>query len=215
MRFYYDLYALTLSIDPTDVQNMSADGLLSDLVDYVDGTILSKTTATVNGVTFARIISKVDKIYTESRAYFANGNSYTLAMEILNEKNYNNPLKSAGYKEFLDSFTLSFDAKDFTIKDISTVKDGYRIYANEDYGFTLNIPADWDKGYEESSSFSFGSNQPNNIHLQISVNSLATGETLDSWEAKSNQDFADMYLLEYRSAISTKPITISGEQLRI
>jgi hypothetical protein len=208
-------YNLNISIAPSEAQNISADGLLTDLVDYMDGTMLSKGTDSNNGVSFAKIISKNGELYTESRAYFANGNVYTLTMEILKEKNYNNPLKSSGYKELLDSFTLSFDAKDATVKDISTVKNGYRVYANEDYGFTLNIPADWDKGYEESSHFSFKSSGADKKNFYISVNSLAEGETLDSWVAKDTLSFTELFVPAYGYVTSTEALTIGGEPAKL
>jgi hypothetical protein len=204
-------YDLNISIEPSDVQNISADGLLYDLVDYIDGTVLSKSISNVNDVAFARIISKDNEIYTESRAYFANGSVYTLTMDILKEKNYNNPLKSTGYKELLDSFTLSYDSKDLTLKDISTVKKGYREFVEEDYGFTLNIPADWDKGNAESSKFSFKSSDAENRSFQITVSSLTEGETLDSWVAKNTLEFADTLLPEFGTIASTQSINIGGE----
>ncbi|WP_162463004.1 copper amine oxidase N-terminal domain-containing protein [Paenibacillus psychroresistens] len=204
-------YELNISIDPSDVQNMSADGLLTELADFVTGTVLSKSTATVNGVSFARIISKEEDMYTESRAYFANSSVYTLIMDISEVKNYNNPLKSAGYKELLDSFTLTYDTKDFTTKDISTVKNGYRIYTNDDYGFTLNIPSDWDKGTEDSSKFNFHSGGTEDKTFRITISSLAAGETLDSWVAKNTLQLSDFIVPEYGKIISTTSTTVGNE----
>jgi hypothetical protein len=204
-------YDLNLYIDPSDVQNMSADGLLNKLSDNVSGTVLSSSTLTVNGLTFARILSKSDATYTESRAYFGNGNIYMLIMDILDEKNYKNPLKSSGYKEFMDSFKLTFDVKDMSAKDLSAVKDGYRVYQNDDYGFSLNIPADWDKGYGESSKFSFKSSGSDKKNVYISIHSLAEGETLDSWAAKDSQLYTDLFVPAFGYITSTESTTIGGE----
>ncbi|MDB5053901.1 MAG: hypothetical protein JWM44_1951 [Bacilli bacterium] len=118
-------YKLSLTIQESTVQNLSPEGLLSVLSDTVYGTILNKSSITDKTIPYAKIVSKDESgVYNESRAYFSNGNIYIVSMDITKEANFNNPIKHAGYEELLDSFKLSFDSKNFSIKDLSTIKNG-------------------------------------------------------------------------------------------
>lgn len=204
-------YDLNISIEPSDVQNLSIDGLLLKLTDNVEGAILSKGTIKDKADPYADVVSKNDDgSYNESRAYFSNGNIFIISMDVLKEINFTNPIKHAGYTELLDSFTLSFNTKDVTIKDLSTIKDGFRKYTNDDYGFSLNIPADWDKGIEASSNFSFSSDKITKQNYYIYVSSVAKGETFDSWLKQNQGDFMDTLVEAYRTIGASQSITVGG-----
>jgi hypothetical protein len=204
-------FTLNLNIANTDVQDMSSEALLKDLSDYISNTVLNKTTVTENGITYAKIVSK-DKtgLYNEARSYYSKGKIYYLSLTVEKEANFVNPIKYASYKELLDSFTVSYDNKDFTIKDLSTAKDGYRKYTSDDYGFSLNIPADWYKDDETGSHFYFYSDTATNQGVNIGVSSLKDGESLESWVTKENQDFTDTFVAAFGNLASSQTVKVGG-----
>jgi len=204
-------YSLSINIEESDVQNLSADGLLLKLDNYAEQTILNKTTATdVNGA-YAQILSKgSDGDYSETRAYFNQGKIYYITLDIALESNYKNPLKYVIYEELLNSFLLSFDTTDLAIKDLSLIKDGYRDFTNDDFGFKLRIPAGWNQGTESSPHFDFYSDNLGTESLYISVSSISTGDTLDGWIARDDSDFDQTFVAAYGTRGTATPITVGG-----
>jgi hypothetical protein len=204
-------FTLHVNILNSDVQDMSPEALLKDLSEYVTDTILNKTTVTENGKTYAKVISK-NKAgqYNETRSFYSKGKIYYLVLDVEKEANFVNPIKYANYKELLDSFIVSYDNKDFTIKDLSTAKNGYRNYTSDDYGFSVNIPADWYKADEKGSRFNFYSDFIANQEVVINVSSLAAGDTLDAWITRENLDYANTFAQSFGSLTSSKDIQING-----
>lgn len=140
-------------------------------------------------VPYARIVtSDKDGALWEGRAYYGGGRLFTLYLSSETAKTYKD-LNS--YGTLLDSFQPSFDPKDKTIRDLSKVKnDKIEVY-NDDYGISLQVPADWN--VDNSRMIYTGKNGES---LGIYVSSAPSGLTLDSWSDQLQQQDKSKFLPE-------------------
>ena len=203
--YYLEIHA-TLQEVKTDV-----DEMLDQLVrgaEEAGETILDRGTFPQAASPYARIVSKDSSgALWEGRQYYANGRLYELYLTDDNAVNYKDFSKYTG---LLNSFQPEFNAKDRTIRDLSTVKNGSRTAVNKDYGISLQIPADWSKNdqhlYYESKDGSY---------LQFKVSTAPAGSTLASWAEELKNQVADQFVPEAYADKGSYPLTVSGVQAQI
>ncbi|TXK76083.1 copper amine oxidase N-terminal domain-containing protein [Paenibacillus sp. N3.4] len=138
-------FKISVSVESDMSENMSEDALLGLLADEVEEAVLEKKFVSEGKRAYALILSKADGKMYEYRAYQQGDKVYIIYFTIKKEENYKITTKYNAYKDLLDSFKLTFDASDKTLKDLSKVKDGNRKYSDETYGVSLTLPADWSK----------------------------------------------------------------------
>ncbi|MEK4882468.1 MULTISPECIES: stalk domain-containing protein [Paenibacillus] len=210
-----NLYYVEIHVSDQAVA-VDAEGLLEQLVREVEAggeLILDRESFPKAAVPYARLISKDSSgALWESRLLYAEGRLYEIYLTDNKAVNYKDFAKYTG---LLNTFQPSFDTKSKKIRDLSTVKSGLRDAYNEDYGISLQVPADWSKDdqhlYYESKQGS---------HLSVAVTSAPTGSTLESWaedlKTKTKENFvADAYVLKdsNKSEISGVSAQINELQL--
>jgi len=203
--YYLEVHA-TLQEVEADV-----DELLEQLVrSSEDGgeTVLDRETFPKAAVPYARIVSKdTSGALWEGRQYYAGGRLYELYLTDDSAVNYKDLGKYAG---LLNSFQPSFNEKDRSIRDLSTVKNGLRAAVNEDYGISLQIPADWSKDdqhlYYESKHGS---------HLQLKVSSAPSGSSLSGWAEELKTRIMDSFVPDAYMLKDSYSQVISGVQAQI
>lgn len=192
---------------------VSSDALLKKLADELgtSETILDKKTVTASGTTYAKITSKYKDGYVEHRAYQTDERLYYIHMYIKKEEYYKNAEKSKTYTDLLDSFKTSFDTQDSSIKDLSTVSNGYRPYKNDDFGLKAEIPADWKMA--KDSSWTVFYDEDNTQSLSVRMTSLIDKDTLEQWVARDIEYLKKEYLPDYITLGTPEQITAaSGEK---
>lgn len=205
-----NLYYLEIHATLREVQ-ADVDEMLDQLVRSAEEggeTVLDRDTFPQAAHPYARIVSKdSDGALWEGRLYYANDRLYELYLTDDNAVNYKDFTEYTG---LLNSFQPSFNPKDKSIRDLSTVKSGFRTAYNEDYGISLQIPADWSKDdqhlYYESKKGSY---------LQLKVSSAPSGSSLASWGEELKSQTADSFVPEAFLNKESSYVTISGVQAQI
>ncbi|MDI4650421.1 stalk domain-containing protein [Cohnella hashimotonis] len=162
--------------------------------DYLEGYVDDETVLNVKEIAlpsgkFQTMVTKSsDGFYYEYRAIQANDRFYVLmfgkSAKAASELTANKPL--------LDSFAPQFDAKNAALKDLSKVKDGVVTYKDADYGLTIQLPPEWEEGYEDGISYYNG-----DASITFDITSLKAGDTLEAWverqKAAADEVIADAY----------------------
>ncbi|KGE20479.1 stalk domain-containing protein [Paenibacillus wynnii] len=203
--YYLEIHATLLEV------KADVDEMLDQLVrssEESGETILDRGTFPEAMIPYARVVSKDSSgALWEGRQYYANGRLYELYLTDDNAMNYKDFAKYAG---LLNSFQPSFNAKDRSIRDLSTVKEGSRTALNRDYGISLQIPADWSKDdqhlYYESKDGSY---------FQLKVSSAPSGSSLASWGEELKSQAADSFVPDAYLNKGSFFINISGVQAQI
>ncbi|GGG01148.1 hypothetical protein GCM10010912_52470 [Paenibacillus albidus] len=186
---------------------LGADELLEQLIGEAEEggeMVMDREVYPQAAVPYARIVSQESSgTFWESRKYYADDRVYEVYLTDDTATNY----KDLGqYTKLLDSFKPSFDNKDNKLRDLSTVKNGLKTAADNDYGVSLQVPAGWStdakhlyyEGGEEG-------------YLGIKVTSAPAGSTLDSWTQELNSKARDSYVPDALLIKGSKPVQISGE----
>ncbi|MDQ0062086.1 hypothetical protein J2T14_004283 [Paenibacillus harenae] len=108
------------------------------------------------------------------------------------------------YQNLLDSFKPSFDKADKALKDITKVKDGFISYVDEDYGFSVKLPADWYYDSEGEEPYFIGEDDD----LQYSFTSLEEGDSLEKWAARNESTLKGDFVSGYLRNVSSAPIKL-------
>jgi hypothetical protein len=201
-------YRLSVGVEDLD-NTLSKDGLLKKLADYTGNeTVLDKKYVVQGTSGYARIVTKTGSdSYKEYRGFMANDRFYYVTMTVNEEGNYKNPDKNQSYTDLLDSFRTSFDRNDRTVKDLSTVKDGFRKYTDDDYGISVDVPADWYKSYDNSRISFYDKEETGSI--SIIITSIVEGDSLDKWVNRRQNELTTAFVADYFKSEPAKDITLS------
>ncbi|SFB48444.1 Copper amine oxidase N-terminal domain-containing protein [Cohnella sp. OV330] len=178
-----------------------------DQRDYLEGYIDDETVLNVKEITlpsgnFQTMVTKSsDGFYYEYRAIQANDRFYILmfgkSAKAASELTANKPL--------LDSFAPQFDAKNAALKDLSKVKDGVVTYMDADYGLTIQLPPEWEEGYEDGVSYYNG-----DASITFEITSLKAGDTLDAWVKRQTEAFNNRVADKYKEPTVVSDIVWNG-----
>ncbi|MDF2652443.1 MAG: hypothetical protein K0Q73_8248 [Paenibacillus sp.] len=204
-------YSLIVTVEE-DQDTLSKDGLLKFLATNIKDTIQERRYVDDAKNPYALVVSKTDKIVSESRAYQADDRIYIVVF-IVKEELYNNVEKNKIYKEFINSFTPNFDKTDKSLKDLSTVSEGFRPYTNDEFGVTLQIPAEWIM-VKTSEWLSFGQ-KDGSEGLSIRVSSVVEGDTLDAWVKREVQYTDEEYVTGFTKTEKPIDLTVSGQKAKL
>lgn len=204
-----DHFILTVSVAKKHGE-LSKAALLKALDEQreYDMTVLDRQVVEHNGVSYARIISKDDYSYYESRGYDNGSYLYYVTLESHDDQESQNNVKRRGFSDLLDSFGFAYDSKDPAFKDITVYKDGYHQYTNEGYGFSVSVPTDWFEDKEDG--YDIYANKDSTRYVAVKIASLAEGDTLDAWVGRKIADFEDSYLPDYRTVGEVTDTVVAG-----
>ncbi|TVY05663.1 copper amine oxidase N-terminal domain-containing protein [Paenibacillus cremeus] len=128
-------YALYIGISDLD-SKLSNDALIKEITDDVSGTIISKTYVSNAKYPYASVVTKDSKsAYTVYRAIQQNNRLYIITLYVQKEENYKSDEKMSFYNDLIDSFAPEFTGSKSDVKDISTVKDGWRTYTDAQFRY--------------------------------------------------------------------------------
>lgn len=200
----YEMYIHIVDEQP---ENLSGAGLLSRLVDSSDYTVLSKGFVNDPKQPYARLISKDSGGWVyEERAYQSGDRIFYVTLVIYDEADFRNPAKYSGYKDLLDSFTLSYPKGSSTVKDLSTVEGNFRWYTQEDMGLKLKVPANWQNSYNQA--FTQFSSADGRQWIKVKITSKEEGLTLDDWAKRHEQMYRDQIHESYLKVDSAPASTM-------
>ncbi|MBA2941719.1 trypsin-like peptidase domain-containing protein [Paenibacillus sp. CGMCC 1.16610] len=207
-------FSLSIQVD-NESDELSPSALLNKLTgneedDYSDmaaSTILERQYVKREGGPFAKIVGRSgDDGYIQTRGYLHQGRLYKVQLFVMKD-HYNNDFKQNSYNDLLDSFKLSFNAQDESLKDISVYSNGNTTYTNE-YGLSFALPSSWQKSsYTGNSSF-FNSDYSQS--LQVEVTSASSGETLAAWADRERKQLEAQYVQKYRKISAPEELTLAG-----
>lgn len=184
---------------------LSKEALLKTLVSDLEEneeTVVDKKIVDNGKTPYAKAISKYpDGGFTETRTYYSNNYYYSVKFIDKKAKNYKDLDK---HKDLLDSFKTSFDGSDRALKDLSNVIDGFRKVTLEDYGITLNVPANWLINKE---GLIFGKGDH---YMKLKVSSIVDGDTVDKWAGREEKLFTEMFADGFRNVLESKQTTIAS-----
>lgn len=200
-QYYMEVHVMGQAV------SVDAEGLLEQLVREVEVAgelIVDQESFPKAVVPYARLVSKdTSGVLWENRLYYAEGRLYEIYLTDEKATSYKDFAK---YSELLGSFRPSFDTKDNKVRDLSTVKNGLRDTYNDDYGISLQVPADWSK---DERAFKYESKQGS--YLSMKVSSAPTGSTLESWTEDLKLSTQESYMAEAYVFKDNVKATISGE----
>lgn len=184
---------------------LSKEALLKTLVNDLEEeeeTVVDKKIVDNGTTPYAKAISKYpDGGFTETRTYYSNNYYYTVKFIDKKAKNYKDLDK---HKDLLDSFKTSFDGSDRALKDLSNVVDGFRKVTLEDYGITLNVPANW---LINKDDLIFGKGDQ---YMKLKISSIVDGDRVDKWAGREEKLFTEMFADGFRNVLETKQATVAS-----
>jgi len=203
-------YSIGVSVKSDMTENMSEDALLDLLVDQTDDEpILEKKYVADRALPYALLKSKYNEELYEYRAYQRGDKVYIVTFTINKAENDKVAAKHNAYQDLLNSFQISFDPKDTSLKDLSSVKDGMRTYTDETYGITLKIPAEWSKSGSNSEYITF-TDPKKQRSISYKVTSKSDSDTLQKWSDRDGNNYSQLYAAAYRKMDATRSLTIDG-----
>jgi hypothetical protein len=205
-------YRFNVSVKSDMTENMSEDALLDLLVDQTDDEpILEKKYVSSGTRPYALIKSKDDEELYEYRAYQNGDKVYILIFTIEKEENDKVITKHNAYQDLLNSFQLSFDTSVKTLKDLSSVKDGLRLYTDETYGISIKIPAEWSKTGSNSEMIVF-TDPKKKRSIGYKVTSKSESDTLQKWSDRTADNYTQLYAPAYRNTEAIRNLVVDGNQ---
>ncbi|MZQ82903.1 trypsin-like serine protease [Paenibacillus sp. 5J-6] len=207
-------FSLSIQVDnesdelsPSALLNLLTGSEEDDYDDMTPSTILERQYVKREGSPFAKIVGRSgDDGYIQTRGYLHEGRLYKVQLFVMKD-HYNNDFKQNSYNDLLDSFKLSFNAQDESLKDISSYSSGNTIYTNE-YGLSFALPTSWQKSSYTGNSAFF--NADYSQMLQVHVTSASSGDTLAAWADRERKQFEAQYVQKYRKITDPEELTLAG-----
>lgn len=201
-------FAITISVEEKQNEELSVMGLLRKLTRNSDDMLLEKRYVDTEPVPYAKVVGKSSEdTYYQARAYLKGDKIYYIGLIVESAENYKNKVKHNAYMDLLESFSLSFDAKDDALKDISVFKEGDTTFTNE-YGLSFDLPSGWES--DEYSGELYYSNPDAAQDVSVQVTSASSGETLADWTAREERQFTNKYAADYMEISDRKELSADG-----
>lgn len=163
--------------------------------------VMEKKSISVGGVSYEKMVTKSrDGWFFEYRGTQKDNRIYTVmsgakaaTREALNK-----------YQDLLDSFTLSFNKYDRTLKDVTKVVNGLITIHDEDYGLEVKLPVEWLRDTESPTPLFFNLDEG---LIDFEIKSVQGDETAEQWRAveraKLEKEFASDYIRNFEESTIT------------
>ncbi|WP_135551759.1 S1C family serine protease [Paenibacillus cymbidii] len=207
---FYDAkgeFGLGIAVSELQTKGISKLGLLRLIAPTGGSLVLDKQYMDKEPVPYARVIMKDPEsdTYMETRGYANDSRVYVVSLYVNGEEAFKSSSKSKSHKDLLDSFQMAFDAKDKSLKDISTSFEGYREFIN-DYGVTISVPNDWTDDNYGSGGNEYSSARGDES-VSIEVTSLSEGDTLEAWAKREQEMFEAHFTAAYSKIEGVSDVT--------
>lgn len=200
----FDVYIM---IEERQSVNLSQLGLMKQLADKAEDTVLEKRYVEQADQPYAKLVGKTeDGEYYQIRAFHKEDKIYYLFLYVKKDELYNNDFKRKSYEDLLDTFKLAFDSTDTAMKDISVFQTKNTVTTN--YGLAFDIPSDWTDADRYNSGLYFASKDQTQT-ISVEVTSASSGDTLKDWASRQEKFFLDSYVQDYRESSGNKETTIA------
>jgi serine protease Do len=202
-------FYLTILVDKEKTGELSPSALLNKISDDkdTDGLLERRYVKQADGLSYAKLLGKSkDAGYAQIRAYQQDGRIYKVSL-LSKVADSNSVSKQNSLNDLLDSFQLSFDAKDTALKDISVYSEKGNTYTSS-FGLSLDLPKDWKKNYGSNGSTFHNDDFSESISLQVT--SASSGDTLKAWVDREKKNFEDTYVPAYREVSAVEEFILSG-----
>ncbi|CAI6084555.1 stalk domain-containing protein [Cohnella sp. JJ-181] len=197
-------YYLSVSVEDAE-EPLDAKAQLDELKSYMeDETVINVKEVTLPSGKLQTMVTKAsDGFYYEYRGIQANDRFYILMFG----KKAKAASELAANAALLNSFAPQFDAKNGALKDLSKVKDGVVTYTEEDYGLAIQLPPEWDNGYDDDGEISYYNDDAS---ITFDITSLKSGDTLDAWVERQKAAIDEVIADKYKEPFVTTDIVWNG-----
>ncbi|WEK53850.1 MAG: stalk domain-containing protein [Candidatus Cohnella colombiensis] len=190
---------------------MTTEDIRAHLLRYVSKgeTLVDKrTVTTATGTTYEKIVTK-DKngFFFEFRGTQTNKFLYTT----IYGKTAANLAEFNAVGSILDSFKTSFNRSNKSIKDLTKIIDGFKVFLNSDFALAVSLPKDWKE--DEESSYPYYEYE--DAYMFMDVTSLEAGDTASAWAKRMTDRFEQLFAAEYGKIVEQKDITWNGVPAKV
>lgn len=200
-------FGISILVDEKTSKNLSITSLLHKAAIQSGGKVFEKRYVDTASVPYALVTGKNGtEGYFVTRAFHRDERIYYITLYVLSEENYKNPFKLNGYLQLMNSFKLSFDKTNPTLKDISSFKDTKSI--TTDYGLSFDLPSEWTATYDEN--MLAYSNKDRDQWLNVEITSASSGDTLTAWKERQEKQFKDSFVAANRKVTELADKSIAG-----
>lgn len=160
--------------------------------------IMEKKTISVAGVSYEKMVTKSrDGWFFEyrgtqkdNRVFVVSSGVKATSREALNK-----------YQDLLNSFTLSFNKSDRSLKDVTKVVNGLITIHDEDYGLEVKLPVNWQRDPESPTPLFFNIDEG---FIDFAIKSVQNNETAEQWRAaervKLEKEFASDFIRNFEES---------------
>jgi serine protease Do len=200
-------FAISIIVEEKQSEDISPVGLMKKMADDGKGTLLEKRFIEQKPQSYLLLVKKNERgEYYQARAFSKGDKVYYLTLIVEKEESYNNAIKRNSYSDLLDSFVLSFDASNASLKDISAYQTGNTV--TTEYGLVFETPLEWSKR-DWGNGLNYASKDGEQT-LSVQVSSAASGDTLKDWAARQSAKFNDAYTEGYKEIGESHETVIGG-----
>jgi predicted nucleic acid-binding protein len=108
------------------------------------------------------------------------------------------------YQDLLNSFTLSFNRADRSLKDVTKVVNGLITIHDEDYGLEVKLPVKWHRDPDSPTPLFYNVDEG---FIDFAIKSVVNNETAEEWRAaeraKLEKEFASDYIRNFEESTIT------------
>ncbi|WP_409341108.1 S1C family serine protease [Paenibacillus sp. MBLB4367] len=171
-----------------------------------DAIVLEKRYIDSASAPYVKTSGKLDENggYFQARAYQHKGKVYLVSLFVYSGENNVSSIKVNSYIDLLDSFTLSFDTSDTSVKDLRKHKKSVAV--TTEYGLAMELPEGWEKDGDSVLSYS----DDDKRSFSVSVTSASSGDKLSDWADREEAAFKSNFAQGYREVGEKKERTVSG-----
>ncbi|AOZ93287.1 stalk domain-containing protein [Paenibacillus crassostreae] len=204
-----DSYYLEVHANQQEIE-LEAEDILRQLVADAKAAgevVLDRESFSQELVPYARIVTKdYDGMIWETRAYYDINDEqlYSLYFADFQAVNYRDVSK---YTAFLDSFRTTYNTQDRSMRDLSSVVNGLRNSYNEDYGISLDVPAEW---YMDVENMYYADEEGSYLSIQVSTAPKAS--SLELWSEQIKSWLSETFVPASYKIAGTSHINVAGNE---
>ncbi|WP_079909488.1 trypsin-like peptidase domain-containing protein [Paenibacillus sp. 32352] len=203
-------YAVMIRVQEKQSKDLSPLALLKKLDGQAEiDTILEKRYVNDGSGTqpYAKLVGEnANVMYYQSRAFLKDDKIYMVTLIVNTSDNKSSAAQRNSIIDVLDSFSLDYDAKNGSLKDISVYQDKHTV--TTEYGLSFDLPQEWNKS-DYGSEMDYSS-KDGEQRIYVRISSAASGDTLADWAARQEKEFKNIYVEEYRETQGPKETTVGG-----